>query len=336
MDLNKIAENTEMTYLEKVSAIVDEFAAGNVDGETADAIAESAGISPEDLLSVYNASYGEGIEKTASAEDGEAEMTYLEKVATVVDEFAAGELTADDVAAIAEEHGLDAEDINSVYAAAYGDEAEEEVSDIEKTAADEAVAELLKVAEDENSTYLEKTAAVVDAYMNDALDDEELEKIAEELNVDLGDVEAITDIAYMEKLAMSPEEAQKLANRFARLSKYKTKESPKATVAKLVGERKVNKSKVGSGKAIPKKRQKQILEERKKATDNAEQINRMQARKSAFRAGQKKAKNELGGSVIDSFKNLGGKQKATVGGAAALLGTGSAAAGYAAGDRKAS
>jgi len=310
MDLNKIAENTEMTYLEKVSAIVDEFAAGNVDGETADAIAESAGISPEDLLSVYNASYGEGIEKTASAEDGEAEMTYLEKVATVVDEFAAGELTADDVAAIAEEHGLDAED--------------------------EAVAELLKVAEDENSTYLEKTAAVVDAYMNDALDDEELEKIAEELNVDLGDVEAITDIAYMEKLAMSPEEAQKLANRFARLSKYKTKESPKATVAKLVGERKVNKSKVGSGKAIPKKRQKQILEERKKATDNAEQINRMQARKSAFRAGQKKAKNELGGSVIDSFKNLGGKQKATVGGAAALLGTGSAAAGYAAGDRKAS
>lgn len=198
MDLTKIANNEEMTYLQKVAAIVDEFAAGNVDGASADAIAQEAGISPEDLLSVYNAAYTEDgdIEKTASAEDGaETEMTYLQKVASVVDDFAAGEVTAEEVSAFAAENGIAEDDINSIYAAAYGEEAEGE-SDIEKTAADEAIAELLKVAESEDATYLTKCAGVADAFAAGAISGEEADEIAEEMGLSPADVLSIYNAAY--------------------------------------------------------------------------------------------------------------------------------------------
>jgi hypothetical protein len=89
MDLIKIAHSPEFSYLEKVATIVDEFAAGNIDGSTADAIAMDAGIDPEDLLSVYNLAYGEDgyedydMEKTAADES----LKILEKVASSFNSF---------------------------------------------------------------------------------------------------------------------------------------------------------------------------------------------------------------------------------------------------------
>lgn len=198
MDLTKIAENTEMTYLEKVATIVDEFATGNITGENADAIASEAGISPEDLLSVYNASYGEAdMEKTASEDEG---MTYLEKVATVVDGYAEGEFSEEDVNELAAEHGLDVDDIEAVLAAAYGDEEFEDEADIEKVAADEAFAELEKVAGDESSTYLEKCASIADVFASGAITGEEGDEIAVELGLEPEDVATIYQAAYADEL----------------------------------------------------------------------------------------------------------------------------------------
>ncbi len=146
MELTKIAQDEELTYLEKVAAIVDEFAAGNVDGENADAIATEAGISPEDLLSVYNAAYGEAdIEKTAA-------------------------------------------------------EIEEEDADLAKEAADEAVSMLIKIAEDVDSTYLEKCASLADTFAAGAISGEDADTIAVELGLEPSDVASIFDVAYGDEL----------------------------------------------------------------------------------------------------------------------------------------
>lgn len=322
MDLNKIAENTEMTYLEKVAAIVDEFAAGNVDGETADSIAVSAGINPEDLLSVYNAAYGEGgdIEKTASAEDGEAEMTYLQKVATVVDEFAAGELTAEDVEAIAEEHGLSADDINSVYAAAYGEgegegAAEVEDGDIEKTAADEAIAELVKVAESEDATYLEKCAGIADAFAAGAITDEEVNKLSSELGLSASDVESVYNIAY------SKEDLGKEAGEASVLNKIKQGIIDAATAKQY------KKGVEQAGKAASKSKTFEQLKNMGKNSIMSEKGKKIAGDK----AGKAKAAAEKFAKESRKNKIIGGAKTTALygGGAATLLG-----AGYAAGKKK--
>lgn len=156
MDLAKIAQDEEKTYLQKVAAIVDEFAAGNVTGEEADAIAADAGISPEDLLDVYNAAYGD-IEKTAADEAVEsllkiaedADSTYLTKCAGIADAFAAGAITGEDADALATEIGLAPSDVASVYNAAYGEDLEKEagaliVRDVEKISKEPSVLDSVK------------------------------------------------------------------------------------------------------------------------------------------------------------------------------------------------
>ncbi len=203
MELEKIAQNEEMTYLEKVAAIVDEFAAGNVDGETADAVASEAGISPEDLLSVYNAAYGDAdIEKTAATNEaeetlvkvaGDVNATYLEKCASIADAYAAGAISDEEGDSLAVEMGLNPVDVASVYSAAYGD--------MEKTAAaKDAYNELEKIAADENSTYLTKCAGVADAIVAGAFDGESAVEAIEALNLDGLDVVQVIDAAYGEDL----------------------------------------------------------------------------------------------------------------------------------------
>ena len=164
MDLTKIAQNEEMTYLQKVAAIVDEFAAGNVTGEDADAIATGAGISTEDLLDVYTAAYGD-IEKTAGDENEDA-----------------------------------------------GVDAGAETGDLEKEAADEAGASLLKIAEDVESTYLTKCAGIADAYAAGAISGEDADALAVEIGLAPSDVASIHDAAYgdeLEKEAGAKTEAAK-------------------------------------------------------------------------------------------------------------------------------
>jgi len=155
MDLTKIAENEEMTYLEKVAAIVDEFAAGNVTGEEADAIAQEAGIAPSDLLAVHDAAYA-GMEKVA-------------------------------------EEAEEAEEATETAA----EEAEEEM---EKTAADESMIELSKIANDESASYLTKCAGIADAFASGALTGEEGDALAVEMGLEPGDVASVFDAAYGEEL----------------------------------------------------------------------------------------------------------------------------------------
>jgi len=131
MELTKIAQNEEMTYLEKVAAIVDEFAAGNVDGAQADAVATEAGISPEDLLSVYNAAYGEAgeMEKTASDEAmtelnkiaADEASTYLTKCAGIADAFMADAFEGNEGLEAMADLELDGADVNAILDLAYGD-----------------------------------------------------------------------------------------------------------------------------------------------------------------------------------------------------------------------
>jgi len=217
-DLQKIAQDTEKTYLEKVAAIVDAYAAGEVTGEEADAIASEAGIAAKDLLALHNAIYGqpeEGMEKTASENtevEGDLEKvaseaadflvkvasdensTYLEKCAAVADAYAAGAISAEEGDTLAEEIGVSPEDVASVFMAAYG-----EPGDMEKTAAaEEAIGFLQKVASE--GTYLEKCAGVADAYMSGALSQEEAAEVASELGLDLNDVDSVIAAAYGEEL----------------------------------------------------------------------------------------------------------------------------------------
>ncbi len=209
-ELEKIANSEEFTYMEKVAAIVDEFAAGNVDGENADIIATEAGIAPEDMLSMFNAVYGEdeGMEKTAAAEAEDAadylvkvaedaSSTYLEKCAGIADAFAAGAIDGEQGDDIANELGLDPSDVASVFEAAYSDADE----GMEKTAAAEDAADyLVKIAEDADSTYLEKCAGIADAYMAGAITDVEGGDIAYELGVDADDVDSVMMAAYGDEL----------------------------------------------------------------------------------------------------------------------------------------
>ncbi len=204
-DLVKIANSEEFTYMEKTAAIVDEFAAGNIGGEDADALAASVGIDPEDTLSMFNAVYGEdgGMEKTAAAEDAvdflvkvaeDGNSTYLEKCAGIADAFAAGAIDGEQGDSIALELGLDPSDVANIYGAAYGD-------DMEKTAAAEEAGDILvKIAEDGSSTYLEKCAGIADAYMAGAITDVEGGDIAYELGVDTDDVDSVMMAAYGDEL----------------------------------------------------------------------------------------------------------------------------------------
>jgi hypothetical protein len=208
MDLIKIAHSPEFSYLEKVATIVDEFAAGNIDGSTADAIAMDVGIDPEDLLSVYNLAYGEDgyedydMEKTAADESlkilekvaADPEATYLDKVASVAYSYAAGALTGNEADAIAMNIGVDPEDVGDYFISTYMD------GDMEKTAADESLEFLEKIAYSPDSTYLEKAAAVVDAFAAGALTGNEADDIAMNMGVDPSDLVDVFRIAYGDEL----------------------------------------------------------------------------------------------------------------------------------------
>ena len=201
MDLEKIAHSTELTYLDKVAAIVDAYANGEVDGATADSIAVDAGISPEDLLAVFEANYADGaMEKTAADEAlgllekvaSDENATYLDKAASVAYSFASGALTGEEADEVAETLGLDPADVANVFMAEYGDEA-----GMEKTAAaEDALSMLEKVATSEEASYLEKAAAVVDAFAAGALSGDEADEIASTIGVAPADLVDIYDFAY--------------------------------------------------------------------------------------------------------------------------------------------
>ena len=140
--------------------------------------------------------------------------TYLEKCAGIADAFAAGAVTGEEGDEIANELGVSPEDVANVFSAVYGD--------IEKTASEaemNATDYLVKVAEDENSTYLEKCAGVADAYMADAITSEEAQAISAELGLSTGDVDNVIEAAYgdvLEKEAGAVKDGVKKAGDFVK------------------------------------------------------------------------------------------------------------------------
>ncbi len=215
-DLKKIAQDEQMTYLQKVAAIVDEFAAGNVTGEEADAIANDAGIASEDLLAVHTAAYGEeDIEKVASADKiadeaaadlvkvaEDADSTYLQKCAGIADAYAAGAVTAEEGDKIAVELGLSPDDVAAVFTSAYSDELEKEASAEDELSPEavEAGETLTKIAGDAESTYLQKCAGVADAMAEGAITVDEGIEISDELELELDDVASVIGAAHGEDL----------------------------------------------------------------------------------------------------------------------------------------
>ena len=174
MDLDKLA--TEGTYLQKVATLVDGFAAGEISGEQADEIAVELGIAPEDLKQDFANRYGDELGKQAETHEDGGEMTYLQKVATIVDSFAAGEIGEDEAYAIAEENGIPGHDVDAVFDEAYG-------SELQKVAAVEALDEVA-----EFGTPLQKIAAVTDAYLYDAISNEETVQVCDHLGIDSQDI----------------------------------------------------------------------------------------------------------------------------------------------------
>jgi len=239
MDLVKIAHSPEFTYLEKVATIVDEFAAGEVDGATADAIALDAGIDPEDLLAVYDEVYGEGFEKTAADEAlyvlekvaSDPYASYLDKAASVAYTYATGALSGAEADDVALELGLDPNDVADIYLSEYG-------MDMEKTAADESLYVLEKVASDPYASYIEKAAAVVDAFADGALDGAEADAVGMELGVDPDDLVDVFSAVYLDKeAAAAAEEAksigQKIGDAFSTYKGHLTGSTVKDLEAQL-------------------------------------------------------------------------------------------------------
>ena len=118
--LEKIAYDDNRTYLEKVAEIVDAFAEGAVDGETADAIAINAGIDPADTEAVYNLFYGD-LDKTASDPVDELVKvasdpysTYLDKCAAVGYAYLTDSLDDIEAAEVVNELGLHPGDVGAV------------------------------------------------------------------------------------------------------------------------------------------------------------------------------------------------------------------------------
>ena len=179
--LLKIAQSEDMTYLQKTASIVDLYATGVISDVEADAAATDMGIALADLTNVYEANYGDNIEKTAqeAAQEATHEATPLEKTAAIADHIAAGDFENEDhLIKVASENNVPLSDVEAIYNMAYGDE-------LQKTAALDEAGEILS---SQNSSPLEKTAALADLALQEVLTPEETADIAAQVGVDANDI----------------------------------------------------------------------------------------------------------------------------------------------------
>ena len=128
--------------------------------------------------------------KVAAADDS----TYLQKVANIVDVFAGGHISGDDADAVATQVGVEPADLLAMYKAVYG-EPEDEMEKTAEAIAHEAEEELLKVAQDEDASYLTKCASIADAFAAGAISAEDGDEIATGLGLDPDDVAAVYQAA---------------------------------------------------------------------------------------------------------------------------------------------
>lgn len=95
---------------------------------------------------------------------------------------------------------------------------------------------LVKIASDEASTYLEKCAGIADAYMNDALSQEDAVDISNELGVDPRDVDSVIVAAYgdvLEKEASVKEKAASVLGKIKEISANATGASDFKNASKI-------------------------------------------------------------------------------------------------------
>lgn len=115
--------------------------------------------------------------------------SYLSKCAAIVTAYNNGEVSAEDADLIAEENGIAPSDVAALFTA-----------DMEKTASeDEEVEALVKVALDDDSSYLTKCAAIADLFENEIIDGNEADDMALEMGIDPADVESVYSSAYLDK-----------------------------------------------------------------------------------------------------------------------------------------
>jgi len=119
-ELNKIELSTD-SYLTKCRGIADLFSQGKITDKEGDIAALEMGLNPDDVAEVFTLIYKKEVSEMAIKKiEGE---TYLQKVASVVDLIASGEVsTEDEITMIAATYGLALVDIDNIYNLAYGNE----------------------------------------------------------------------------------------------------------------------------------------------------------------------------------------------------------------------
>ena len=177
MSLQKIAGSND-SYLTKCAGIAGLFADGAITGDEADIAATEMGLSPLDVRSVYDINHTQNLEKEAGED---IEETQLEKMAMIADAYASDEIDDEALAKIAEVEGLDIADIQDVYSLAYGESAEEYYDEnLDKTASYDDLSDVLNA---EETSHLEKTAAIAHAFQNGVITEEAAKETAYNFNI---------------------------------------------------------------------------------------------------------------------------------------------------------
>jgi hypothetical protein len=129
--------------------------------------------------------------------------THLDKTAAIVKEYIGENISAQEADETAIALGIDPRDLVSIHGAMMEKTASEEQLDKEASEQEEyerILDTLIKVADDEDSTYLDKCSAVADLFAVGAIDGHEADDLSGELGLDPVDVNVIFESSYAEDL----------------------------------------------------------------------------------------------------------------------------------------
>lgn len=128
MLLNKI-QNTNLTYFEKISEVVDSFADNTIDKDTVNLIALKVQLEPKDVMTIYEYLYNDNKEVFDRIIDvpifqipKDKGLTYLEKAVLLARGFSEGKIDGEKADDIAVQSGINLTDLSSIYDALYGNE----------------------------------------------------------------------------------------------------------------------------------------------------------------------------------------------------------------------
>ena len=171
------------------------------------------------------------------------ELTYLEKSITIVDEFAAGNISADEAYEIAKMAGIARFDLEFIYDIAYPER-------------ETPLVKLIRITENPNSTYFQKCEAIADVLAYGGVSDNDAVKIAKELRVDYDDVINMLMIKYKESIDSADKNSE---DEIIENSQSQNKKEP--TQSNSSSNQEQNQDEKNSSKSSEDKEEKSILDE---------------------------------------------------------------------------